>query len=73
VKSENEALQTAATIFVKFASQTGIIVTEEILREHFSVFGKVLDTTIRTITIDDVRTVCSLCLAFRNDLRPCSV
>jgi hypothetical protein len=55
VKSENTALQSAATIFVKFASQTGIIVTEEILREHFTVYGKVLDTTIRTITIDEVR------------------
>jgi Mg2+/Co2+ transporter CorB len=65
VKSENEALQTAATIFVKFASQTGIIVSEEILREHFSVFGKVLDTTIRTITIDDVSIPrsCLVCIA----------
>ena len=54
VKSENTALHSAATIFVKFASQTGIIVTEEILREHFSVFGNILDTTIRTITIDEV-------------------
>lgn len=54
VKSENSALNSAATIFVKFASQTGIIVTEQLLREHFSVYGEVLDTTIRTITIDDV-------------------
>lgn len=54
VKSENTALHTAATIFVKFASSTGIIVSEELLREHFSVYGKILDTTIRTITIDEV-------------------
>ena len=54
MKSDNPALHNAATIFVKFASQTGIVVTEEILREHFSTYGKVLDTTIRTITIDEV-------------------
>ena len=40
---------------MKFASQTGIIVTEQLLREHFSAYGEVLDTTIRTITIDEVR------------------
>lgn len=55
MKSENAALHTAATIFVKFASQTGIIVSEQLMREHFSVFGQILDATIRTITIDEVR------------------
>lgn len=55
MKSENAALQTAATIFVKFASQTGIIVSEQLMREHFSAFGHILDATIRTITIDEVR------------------
>jgi hypothetical protein len=39
---------------VKFASQTGIIVSEQLMREHFSVFGLILDATIRTITIDEV-------------------
>jgi len=54
VKSENTALHTAATIFVKFASQTGIIVSEALMRDHFSVYGEILDATIRTITIDEV-------------------
>eukprot|EP00598_Pedospumella_elongata_P005455 CAMPEP_0184968152 /NCGR_PEP_ID=MMETSP1098-20130426/1276_1 /TAXON_ID=89044 /ORGANISM="Spumella elongata, Strain CCAP 955/1" /LENGTH=830 /DNA_ID=CAMNT_0027489717 /DNA_START=375 /DNA_END=2867 /DNA_ORIENTATION=- len=53
VKSENTALHTAATMFVKFASQTGIIVSEALMRDHFSVYGEILDATIRTITIDE--------------------
>ena len=58
MKSDNSAQHSAATIFVKFASQSGIIVSEEVLRNHFSVYGAVLDATIRTITIDEV----SLCV-----------
>lgn len=54
MKSENPGLHTAATIFVKFASQMGIIVSEALLREHFSVYGEILDITIRTITVYEV-------------------
>ena len=56
IKSDPRPHQCVATIFVKFASQTGVIVNEEMLRNHFSVFGAVVDTTIRTITIDEVTT-----------------
>jgi len=52
---------------VKFMSyKIETVITEELLRNLFSIYGEVCDTTIKQISIDRVRIILNPRLVFRN-------